>query len=255
MNYYDVLGVPKTATADEIKRAYRRLASQHHPDKGGDTGRFQEIEAAYRTLGNVEKRAEYDNPMDHRSFAHQQGAPFNFDSIFDIFGARFTPPRTHARISLWIGLKDIADPGPKLISIGTSSGTQTVEIHIPTGINDGDNVQYPGVAPGGQDLVVTFRIHPDHNWQKQGANLITTLTATVWQLIAGADVPVSDIRGTALMLTIPPMTQPGATLRIKGRGLPDRSGNRGDMLVKMATRIPHKISPELMAAIQKELGN
>jgi molecular chaperone DnaJ len=258
MNYYDVLGVPPTATANEIKLAYRRLASQHHPDKGGDTEKFQQIEAAYRVLSDPAQRHQHDNPNPFGSSNHSRqhpGTQFNFNDIFQMFGTQFSQPRSHARMSLWIGLQDVASPGKRLISVGTSAGTQAIEIEIPNGIMDGDNVQYSGLAPGGQDLVVTFRIKPDGNWQRQGSNLTTTLTATVWQLIAGADVPIVDIRGQKLMLTIPGMTQPGALLRIKGRGVPDRAGNTGDMLVRMATRIPQKISPELMTAIQKELNN
>jgi len=139
--------------------------------------------------------------------------------------------------------------------VGTAAGTQTIEIEIPAGISDGDNVQYPGLAPGGQDLVVTFRIRPDANWQQQDNNLITNLSVSVWQLVAGAEVAVTDIRGTELMLTVPPMTQPGALLRVRGRGLRDRNGKTGDMLVRMTARVPTKISPELLAAIQKELNN
>jgi curved DNA-binding protein len=260
MNYYDVLGVEKTATADKIKQAYRRLASQHHPDKGGDTKKFQEIEEAYRTLGDADRRAQYDNPSPFGGQStggawQQSGAPFNFDDIFQMFGARFNPPRGHARMSLWITLQDVAKPGTRLVSVGTAAGTQAIEIEIPNGISDGDNVQYQGLAPGGQDLVVTFRIRPDPNWQRQDCNLVTGLTVSVWQLIAGAEVPVSDIRGNQLMLTIPPMTQPGVLLRIRARGLPDRSGQNGDMLVRVAAQLPAKISPELMAAVQQELNN
>jgi len=262
MNYYDVLGVSRTAAADEIKRAYRRLASQHHPDKGGDTEKFQEIEAAYRTLSDTEKRAEYDNPNpfsgQHPQGGWQQtGAPFNFDDIFQMFGARFNQPRGYARMSLWISLQDVALPGKRLVSVGTAAGTQAIEIEIPTGIVDGDNVQYSGLAPGGQDLVVTFRIRPDPVWQRQESNLtnlITNLSVSVWQLIAGGESAVTDIRGNRLMLTVPPMTQPGALLRVRERGLPDRSGKTGDMLVQINTKLPEKISPELMAAIQKELN-
>jgi curved DNA-binding protein len=255
MNYYDVLGIAKTASADEIKRAYRRLASQHHPDKGGDTEKFQQVEEAYRTLSDAEKRSAYDNPMSHKAFAHSQNPGFDFHSIFDMFGARFNPPRNHARITVWISLQDMANPSPKIISVGTSTGTHTIEVTVPPGIADGDNVQYQGLAPGGQDLVVTFRIKPDPNWQQQSNNLIVNLTATVWQLVAGAEVPVMDIRNNKLMLTIPPSTQPGSLLRIRGRGLPDRNSQNGDMLVRIHTRIPSKISPELLAAVQKELGN
>jgi curved DNA-binding protein len=262
-DYYQILGVPKTATADEIKRAYRRLASQHHPDKGGDTARFQEIEQAYRTLSDDQKRAEYDNP---NPFVNRQasggwqqtGATFDFNDIFQMFGARFNQPRGHARMNLWITLQDVALPGKRLVSVGTAAGTQAIEIEIPVGITDGDNVQYPGLAPGGQDLVVTFRIRPDPNWQRQESNLnnlVTNLSVSVWQLIVGGDVPVQDIRGNQLMLTVPPHTQPGALLRIRGRGLMDRSGQTGDMLVRTVARLPEKVSPELMAAIQKELNN
>lgn len=260
MNYYDVLGVSRTATADEIKRAYRQLASKHHPDKGGDTSKFQEIEAAYRILGDTQTREQYDNLTAQRSNNHgggwqQSGAHFKFNDIFDMFGARFTPPKNHARMTLWIGLCDLAELGTKLVNVGTSTGQQTIEIEIPNGVGDGDNVQYPGLAPGGQDLVITFRIKPDPVWQRQESNLITNLTVTVWQLIAGNDVPITDIRNNRLILTIPPMTQPGSMLRIKGRGLLDRNGHCGDMMVRVFTRIPQKISPELLKAVQTELGN
>ena len=256
MTHYETLGIPKTASADEIKKAYRKLASQHHPDRGGDTAKFQEIQAAYETLSDPHKRAGYDNPNPFAGHSHQRSqsnAQFNFDDIFQMFGAQFTPPRSHARMSLWITLKDVADPGPRMVSVGTSAGTQAIEIQIPNGINDGDNVQYPALAPGGQDLVITFRVKPMPNWERQGNNLITGLTATVWQLVAGAEMPIYDIKGNKLMLTIPSMTQPGAMLRVRGRGVPDRAGQPGDMLVRMSSRIPNKVSPELMAAIQKEL--
>jgi molecular chaperone DnaJ len=149
-------------------------------------------------------------------------------------------------------LQDIVTPEPKIVSLGTARGTQTIEINIPNGIGDGDTVQYQGLAPGGQDLVVTFRIKPDNNWQKQGNNLVVELTAVVWDLIIGADVPIMDIRGNKLMLTIPPGTQPGTMLRVRDRGMPDRSGKNGDMLVRISVRIPKNISPELIENIRKE---
>jgi curved DNA-binding protein len=262
MNYYDVLGVPKSATAGEIKQAYRKLASKFHPDKGGDTEKFQQIEEDYRILGNPEKRSDYDNPnpffgQNPSGGWQQAGAHFDFNDIFQMFGARFNQPRGHARMSLWISLQDVAQPGKRLVSVGTAAGTQAIEIEIPVGISDGDNVQYSGLAPGGQDLVVTFRIRPDPVWQRQESdptNLITNQPVSVWNLIAGGEVSITDIRGNQLQLTVPPQTQPGALLRARGRGLPDRSGRIGDMLVRMVAQIPKQISPELMAAIQKELN-
>ena len=87
MSHYDTLGIAKTATPEEIKRAYRKLASQHHPDKGGDTAKFQQVEEAYRVLSDPQQRAQYDNPQPnniHFNFGHDQN--INIDEIFSRFG-------------------------------------------------------------------------------------------------------------------------------------------------------------------------
>jgi molecular chaperone DnaJ len=254
-DHYQTLGVQKTATADEIKRAFRKLASQHHPDKGGDTAKFQEIQAAYEVLGESAKRAAYDNPRGPEFGGPQSNNAFDFGEIFNMFGARFqqTQQRSHARMTLWIGLLDVATPGPRTVSIGTQTGSHAVEINIPNGIEDGDSDQYAGLAPGGQDLVVQFRIHPDRAWTRQGQTLLTDSHTSVWTLVAGGTITILDIRGNKLELTVPQHTQPGTLLRARGRGLSDRNGQLGDMLVRLHARIPPKISPELMAAIQQEV--
>jgi len=255
-DYYTILGVDRSASAEEIKRAYRKLASQHHPDRGGDTSKFQEIQSAYDTLSDAGRRANYDNPAaGGMPFGHANHGPFDFDSIFDIFGTRFSgrAARSTARMSLWITLDDVARAGPKLVSVGTSSGTQTIEIEIPPGINDGDSVQYQGLAPGGQDLVVSFRIKPDSRWQKNGNNLLTESAVTVWQLIAGGEIALVDLLGNRLIATVPARTQPNAVLRLKGRGLLDRSGQKGDILIKLVARIPAVISDKLLDAINSEI--
>ena len=88
-DHYSTLGVAKTATQDEIKKAYRKLASQHHPDKGGDTKKFQDIQTAYETLGDEQKRSQYDSPQP-QGVHFEFGGPGGFDlgSIFNMFGAR-----------------------------------------------------------------------------------------------------------------------------------------------------------------------
>jgi DnaJ-class molecular chaperone len=179
---------------------------------------------------------------------------FDFDTIFDIFGARFGQghqrrPQT-ARMSLWIQLRDVAQGGRRTISVGTPSGTQAVDIEIPLGIDDGDSVQYPGLAPGGLDLIVSFRIHPDPRWFRNGLNLSTEHTASVWDLILGADAKLRDVLGTEIMFTIPPNCQPGTTLRLRGRGLRHRSGQQGDILIKIQGRLPEKIDQELLDHIR-----
>ena len=259
-NYYQTLGVDRNAGPDEIKRAYRRLASQHHPDKGGDKNKFQEIEAAYRTLSDPQKRAMHDNPASqHPGFGFHAGTGgFDFESIFDIFGAKFQHPQQrraqHAIMTLWITLKDVAQGGRKTISVGSVHGNSTVEIEIPQGINDGDNVQYGGVGPGGMDMIVTFRIHPDPRWARNALTLQAEETVSIWDLILGMELPVRDILGNMLSLTIPPGTQPGTVLRLRQRGLTDRAGNTGDLLIRVQGRIPENISSELLEHINQNRG-
>lgn len=260
-NYYDVLGVRSNATADEIKRAYRKLASQHHPDKGGDVKKFQEIEEAYRTLGDVDKRAQYDNPAPNFGGFGQSGPnefhPFNFDTIFDIFGTRFGQqaqrPR-HARMSLWITLQDAITGGIRSVAVGTQTGTTAVDIEIPRGIDDGETVQYPGLAPGGLDLVITYRIHPNPQWGRQGLNLVSEMPVSVWDLILGGTSKIRNVLGNEIEVTVPAKTQPGTVLRLRGQGIHHRSGMRGDLLIRLQARIPDNIPEELKSAIEQHRG-
>jgi len=259
-NLYDTLGVRSNATADEIKRAYRKLANQHHPDKGGDTNRFQEIQKAYDTLGDSARRMSYDQPQTqfHNFGSHAQG-PFDFQSIFDVFGTRFQQaqqqqPHQHARMSLWVTLQDIAQDSRKTVSVGTSQGTQVIEIDIPAGINDGDTVQYPGIGPGGMTLLITFRIHPDPKWTRQGPNLITDHAVSVWDLIQGGIITVRDILGANLSLTISARSQPGTVFRLRGRGLAQRGQSPGDLLVRVQAIIPDHIPDAVLVAIA-EINN
>jgi DnaJ-class molecular chaperone len=250
-NHYQTLGVDRNASPDEIKRAYRKLASQHHPDKGGNKTKFQEIQSAYDTLSNPQKRAMHDSPQN--PFSSMNGQGFDFDSIFNVFGTRFNQPRQHQRamMTLWITLPDVARGGPKTISVGTHQGTMTVEIEIPLGINDGDSVQYPGVGPGGMDLVITFRIHPNPRWERQGSNLIMDHPVDIWDLIIGTEITVQDILGATLSLTVPGRTQPGTVFRLRERGLTQRSGATGDLLVRVQARIPDNIPQPIIDAINQ----
>jgi curved DNA-binding protein len=256
-NPYQTLGVERNASPDEVKRAYRKLASQHHPDKGGDKTRFQEIQSAYDTLSDPNRRAAYDNPgSTFQNFGFPSNGAFDFQTVFDIFGARFQQPHQQrmpqqARMSLWITLEDAARGGRRTISVGSQQGTVTVEIEIPLGIEDGNNVQYAKTGPMGTDLLITFRIHPNPRWSRQGPNLTTEQTVTVWDLILGAEIAVRDILGNTLSLTVPPRTQPGTMFRLRGRGLNQRAGAPGDLFVQVSARIPDHIPESVIQAIEQ----
>lgn len=261
-NYYDLLGVAKNATADDIKRAYRKLAAQHHPDKGGDTQVFQEITQAYNALSDPQKRAEYDRPgFGGQGFGgFQNGTAFDFDSIFSIFGTRFhngpghqqQQRRQQARMTLWITLSDAISGLNKTISVGTQQGTHAVEVEIPAGIDDGDTVQYGGVGPGGMDLLITYRIHPNPKWQRNGLTLACDHTVNIWDLILGCEIEITDALANKLQFTVPPGTQPSARLRLKGRGIAPKNQPPGDLIVRIQAQLPAEISPELRNLIEQE---
>ena len=247
-NPYQTLGVDRNAPPDEIKRAYRRLASKHHPDKGGDKTRFQEIQAAYEAITNP-------RPESQNTGGHFQHGGFDVDHIFNMFGARFQQPhqrQQQARMNLWITLTDAAQGGRRTVSIGTNIGTVAAEIEIPQGIDDGDSVQYPGIGPGGIDLIVTFRIHPDPRWIRQGLNLTTERTVDIWSLILGTQIEVQDILKTTLSVNVAPNTQPGTLIRLRGRGMQARNGQIGDLFVRVQTVIPKDIPEDLLELIRSK---
>lgn len=258
---YAILGVQKGSSPDDIKHAYRRLASQHHPDKGGDTQRFQEIQQAYAVLSDPEQRRAYDNPQVRNVNMNFSGAaPFNLDEIFNMFGARVNPNQSgrsqQTRINLWLSLYDVVVGGRRAISVASAQGQANVEIDIPPGISDGDTVRYARIGPGSQDLIVTFRVKPDAQWQRQGDCLYAETLVSLWDLILGADVEIDTITGSRLSVTVPPRTAPGATLRIRGQGIPHKNqpSHRGDLMLRVQPTMPSVISEELLEHIRRERG-
>lgn len=258
-DFYTILGVDKTASADEIKRAYRKLASQHHPDKGGDTEKFKEIEEAYRTLGDADKRTQYDNPSPFGTRPgggwQQAGPNFNFNDIFEMFGARVNPhqqqQRATVRIQLWISIEDVAQGGPRTVALSTHAGSTAVEINIPKGVEDGDLVRYPLVGPGRTDVLATFRIKPDVRWERHGADIITDQVIMIWDLVLGTTITLTTVSNSTVEVTVPPGTQPGTVLRLRSHGLPHKgSSQMGDMLVRVQTRLPANISDDLREQIR-----
>ena len=263
MDHYSTLGVNKDASPDDIKRAYRKLASQHHPDKGGDKATFQKVQQAYETLSDPGRRQQYDNPQPQGfHFEFGPGGGFDFHNIFDMFGARFNhghnpfqqqqqQRQQQTRMSLWVRLEDVAQGGRRPVAVGTQHGTQTVDIDIPFGINDGDHVQYAGLGPNKTDLIIQFRIHPNPKWQRNGLHLTVDHQVSVYDCLIGGETTLSDIQGNQLTLSIPPLTQSNSLLRLKGRGLPGRQQPPGDLLVRIQARMPRHVDPKLAEMIRE----
>ena len=256
MDHYKTLGVARSASAEDIKKAFRKLAMQYHPDRGGDEARFKEIQAAYEVLGDAQRRAEYDNPQPEGIRINMGPGGFDFDQIFNMFGtdfgARQAPQRNHVRLSLWISLRDVAQGGERTLNVSSARGSSMINIDIPRGVADGDAVQYPKLAPGGNDLVVQFRIRPDPLWQRQNNNLVLDHPVLIWTLITGGTVTVNTLLDEHLEITVPANTRPGTLLRVRGKGLLDRNRIMGDLMVRVHAKMPEQISEELLAAIQQE---
>lgn len=252
-DYYSILGVKRDATADEIKQAYRRMAAQHHPDRGGDTERFQEIQQAYDTLSDGNRRAAYDNPG-QQMFGAGGSNPFDFfNQMFGggFGGAGFHQRRSHVRMTMWVTFAESVIGVTKTVQVGTTQGSSTVQIEVPAGIEDGDNVQYGGIAPGGMDLVIQYRVTPDPRWRREGNNLHTEHRVSIWDMILGGDLKIQNIHGKELSIRIPELCQPGTLLRARGQGVRPKNGTPGDLLVRVQAEIPRNIPAKILEAIKQ----
>ena len=264
MNYYEILGVDRSANADEIKKAYRKQASIHHPDKGGDTNKFQQIEEAYRVLSDAQKRSEYDNPQQQMGPNHFH---FNFGGgdihdIFAQFGFRHpfqqqTRRNQDIRTEILIGLADTLSDQRKTLSIKTQNGTKTVEITIPRGITSGTNIKYPGLGddmfsnlPRG-DLYVMVNVSRHPKFEALGLDLLITLTIDCFQAILGSMQTVEGLDGKVFSINTPPGCQPNVKLKIPGEGLwAFQQDVKGNLLVQLQVTIPTDLSEENLNLIK-----
>jgi len=237
MNHYDVLGVAKNATVDEIKRAYRKLASQHHPDKGGDTAKFQQVQSAYAVLSDLQKRQEYDNPTLQRFNNFEQSADIN--ELFKNFGFHFGNQRQQnhkqnpggrrnkdLRITIQIDLMSTLADQEKTVSVKTTNGDrETISVKIPKGLTSGNTIKYTGLGDNffeglaRGDLYVNVSLlvptgvdlHENEIYQKLSLN---TLDAMV-----GKSLKITTPFGETFELTVPAGIQQGNKLRVRDKGL------------------------------------
>jgi DnaJ-class molecular chaperone len=259
--HYETLGVSETATPDEIKKAYRKLASKHHPDKGGDTAVFQQVEEAYRVLSDPRQRQQYDMERQGgaRSFRfNTSGSDFDINDLFGQFGFGGASPfgqrqprrNKDLRIELVVELQETLQDQKKTISVQTTNGQrQTLEVTIPRGITSGASMKYPGLGdnffaslPRG-DLYVNFRVIAHPQFQVYDIDLITKIEINCFDAITGGETEVVGLDGKTFLTTIPPGTQPGTKLRIKGEGLyVVNQPHRGNLIVEIRVSIPTNLT-------------
>jgi curved DNA-binding protein len=279
-DYYEVLGVPRTASADEIKRAYRGLARKHHPDlqpaaeRAKAAERFKEINEAYEVLSDSDKRAKYDTlgsdyrggqdftpppggawaSVDGVSVEDVEGFSDFFASLFGRGGVggarsgrggvRFTIPGSDVEAELPVTVDELLRGGQRRITLDG----RTLEVDIPPGARDGTTLRLagrggPGINGGPPgDLYLRVQLVPDPRYRVAGDDLEMDLSLWPWQAVLGADVRVDTPDGP-VTLTVPPATQSGRRLRLRGRGLPRGNGTRGDLHAVARIVVPERPSP------------
>jgi DnaJ-class molecular chaperone len=267
MNPYEILGVDRSASPEDIKKAYRKLASQHHPDKGGDTAKFQELQSAYETLSDPERRQQYDNPQhQHFHFDINNG---NINDIFSQFGFHFGPGfarqqrNRDTRTSIIIPLSETLSDQNKTLSIRLSNGDrQTLNITIPRGITSGTTMKFPNMGdssiqnlPAG-DLLLEVIVEQDPNFTVYGLDLLTNLTLDSLKAIIGSEEIVKGLDGRQFLIKIPPGTQPDTRFKITGEGLYGFQNDiKGNLYAKIKLHTPQHLTQEEKSIINNIINS
>jgi curved DNA-binding protein len=272
-DYYNILGVSETASPDEIKKAYRKLANQHHPDKGGDQAKFKDISVAYDTLGNDQKRAEYDQ---QRQFGGGQQFHFNTGNMHDIFGhvfgqgfaggspfgdvfGRQVRRNRDLNIQCQISLLDSYTGKQFEANYRLPSGkVQTVVINVPEGIAHGETIRYQGLGddsipqvPRG-NLNVTIIVLPDPNYRREGDDLYVTINVTPIEAMIGCTKIATSIDGTNKSIDIRPGVESGTEYASAGQGFNNpHSGRRGRFVIVVNIRTPAITDPTLVNRLKQ----
>jgi len=277
-DFYKVLGVDKKATADEIKKKYRSLARDLHPDKNqGDAAReekFKAVSEAYDILSDSKKRAEYDEArsmFERGGFrAPTGGGNFQGGDFSDLFGGG-NPQDIFANLFGGGGrrgprkgsdLQTEATITFKESVFGTTldlklnidgTGSQTISARVPAGVNDGAKIRVKGKGAPGEagpgDLFIELNVKPHAIFSRKGENLTLTLPVTFAEAALGADLKVPTLAGDDVTVRLAAGTPTGRVLRVKGRGI-KKGAVIGDLLITIEVQVPRALEGRALEAIK-----
>jgi curved DNA-binding protein len=300
-DYYEILGVPRTASDVDIKKAFRRLAREHHPDVAKDKKKaeekFKEINEAYEVLGDPARRKKYDElgadwksgaefrpPPGWESFAGGRGFrgagaggqefEFHFggtgfsDFFEQLFGSRarggmggmrgfggstafdeeaYAERGRDIEGDIMVTLEEAMRGSVRSVAVRHNSRAQTYQVKIPAGVTEGQRLKITGRGEAGSgggtagDLYLRVRLarHPDFTVEDH--DLIYEAELAPWEAVLGANISVPTLGGN-VNIKIPPGTQNGQKLRLRGRGLPQRGGGQGDLIVVTRIEVPKAVT-------------
>ncbi|MFZ9100601.1 MAG: DnaJ C-terminal domain-containing protein [Candidatus Planktophila sp.] len=276
-DFYKVLGVDKKASADEIKKKYRSLARDLHPDKNqGDAAReekFKAVSEAYDILSDSKKRAEYDEAramFERGGFRAPTGGNFQGGDFSDLFGGG-NPQDIFANLfggGVRRGPRKGADLQTdatitfKEAVFGTTldlklnidgSGSQTISARVPAGVNDGAKIRVKGKGATGEagpgDLFIELQVKPHAVFSRKGENLLLTLPVTFAEAALGADLKVPTLSGDDVTVRLAAGTPTGRVLRVKGRGV-KKGAVVGDLLITIEVQVPRRVEGKALDAIK-----
>ena len=268
MDYYQVLGINKSSSQEDIKRAYRKLAMKHHPDKGGDEAEFKKINEAYAVLSDPDKKSQYDNPHRGSPFFNwnnpNPGEHFDFDDILrQAFRGESPqyqqrPKNPDAITDVYISIDQLFSGTDIIVDVGY---TREV-VYINPGIRNGAKLRIKGKGPNRYkdstpgDLIVRVNVEIPDNMAIDGNNLYAKIDVNALEAIVGSSVSFNHPTGKELKITIPKGTQNGARLRLRGLGLPDsNTRTNGDFFVIVGIFIPNVTDPNHINELNKIIEN